>query len=808
MAEENARNASVARETSGLMLSLERTRAIEAAWRPGDQVADVTASTPTVLTGLALTALVAVLFCLWRRHRELGAIGAILSRWARGDLESGVPAIAARAGHRIAVALRRVRIRLSRAKAASESAREHLASIGCGAVLVDGAGRIVAANAAFENLVGVATIDLSGVELSSLLIGADDREGSLRGRDAPAEVEVITSSGDRIPALLSVATDSTAQVGSRTLCIVQETRRVHEVEARLHRINLRLWLFNEITRLALGARDLRTTLDHIVETITGAAGFAGAAVAIHDAREQTLTVSASRGFDRVVPGAKELRGRTGSLLWPVVAQREPMILHLWSDSLDLEDSLLGHIRGSVLGMFPMHAGDRVVGVLVLLSDRELESVETFGHEGAELSQHAAALIDQQIASEALQRTNEEVELARMAAEDANRAKSEFLANMSHEIRTPMTAILGFADLVDEDSGASPETREFVQTIRRSGEHLLSIVNDILDLSKIEAGRMTVERAECSILDVVREVVDMFQRRAADKSIRMSLIFVWPLPRRISSDSTRLRQVIANLVGNAVKFTESGEVRITVSRDAKEPRRIRCSVRDTGIGMSAGELADVFKPFTQADTSHTRRFGGTGLGLAISQRLAALLGGGISVRSRKGFGSTFTLTFDGGEIATADLVRSDADHARCVGSVTAVAPRPNRDGLGRVLLAEDGPDNQRLVSHLLRRAGADVDVVEDGQAAVDAALTAASAGQPFDVILMDMQMPILDGYSATRALRERGYRGAIVALTAHAMTGDREKCLAAGCNAFLTKPIDRRALIDCVRAHTTAVFEST
>ena len=396
--------------------------------------------------------------------------------------------------------------------------------------------------------------------------------------------------------------------------------------------------------------------------------------------------------------------------------------------------------------------------------------------------------------------------AKDAAEAANRAKSEFLANMSHEIRTPMTAILGYADLMlDENVGR--DTREHVAVIKRNGEHLLQVISDILDLSKIEAGKLQIEPTRCSPVQVVAEVVSLMRPQAAAKQLKLKTELAQPLPETVLTDPLRLRQVLVNLVGNAIKFTDQGEVRLAVRLDADSGRLRLCfDVTDTGIGMNEEQVGKLFQPFSQVDNSSTRKFGGTGLGLCISKHLAEALGGNIEVRSEPGKGSTFSVTIDPGRWTGCTMIQN-AQEALLDRPPSATAATPDKIVLhGRILLAEDGLDNQRLIALLLRKAGAHVTAVENGQLAVEAALAAREAGEPFDVILMDMQMPVMDGYEATRQLRKRGYTGPIVALTAHAMAEDCQKCLDAGCDDYLPKPFQHRALLEMVARHITAEKE--
>ncbi len=394
--------------------------------------------------------------------------------------------------------------------------------------------------------------------------------------------------------------------------------------------------------------------------------------------------------------------------------------------------------------------------------------------------------------------------ARDRAEAASEAKSEFLANMSHEIRTPMAAIIGFTDVLVDAGVDGPARDDAARTIRRNGEHLLSIINDILDISKLEAGRMTIESVPVAPGPLLAEVMDLMRVRADAKGLELVARLDGPVPAAVTTDPTRLRQVLVNLVGNAIKFTEHGSVTITVAED-RDAGSLSFAIADTGIGMTPEQLRAIFDAFSQADESTTRRFGGTGLGLAISRRLARLLGGDIEVRSVPGEGSTFTVRVDAGEAAR-DAERherlADALASVVADGSDAAAPDPTAGTADpelplagrRVLLAEDGPDNQRLIAFHLRRAGAEATVVGNGREAVDAVLAAAAEERPFDAVLMDMQMPVLDGYGATRELRERGHRGPVIALTAHAMAGDRDRCLGAGCDEYLTKPVDRRQLV--------------
>lgn len=394
------------------------------------------------------------------------------------------------------------------------------------------------------------------------------------------------------------------------------------------------------------------------------------------------------------------------------------------------------------------------------------------------------------------RAEAELKQAKAAADAANRAKSEFLANMSHEIRTPLTAILGFADLLrsDDDAARPPEARlEIVDTIREAGRHLLRIINDILDLSKIDAGRMTVEAIDTPILAVLREVESLLHTRAVEKGIALVVRLDTPVPNRIISDPTRLRQILMNLAGNAVKFTDSGGVTIAARTERRAGAgRLMIEVADSGPGLAPEQVQRLFSAFSQADATVTRKHGGTGLGLTISRRLASLMGGSVTLaHSAPGRGSCFRVDLP--------LIAAPGAETRSRLDVVEIdeAKQPAAAAIrlsGRILLAEDGVDNQRLISFHLRKAGAEVDVAANGLIALGMLEQAQAAGHAYDLLLTDMQMPELDGYTLARTLRDRDCPIAIIALTAHAMDDDRQKCLDAGCDDYASKPIDKELLL--------------
>jgi PAS domain S-box-containing protein len=381
--------------------------------------------------------------------------------------------------------------------------------------------------------------------------------------------------------------------------------------------------------------------------------------------------------------------------------------------------------------------------------------------------------------------------SKKSADAANQAKSDFLANMSHEIRTPMNAVLGFTELLRRGQiRDDKDARKHLNTIHSNGKHLLELINDILDLSKVEAGRLEVEKISIQPHRIIAEVVQVLQVKAAEKGIGLKFVCNGLVPPVVQTDPARLRQVITNLVGNAIKFTESGQVSI-VQRMVHESNqaKLAISIIDSGVGIPADKVDSIFEAFVQAESSTTRRFGGTGLGLSISKKFALALGGDILVKSELGKGSSFTLTLDPGVIDPRSMVRGEMLDLNVEAVVDNRTHRWQFAGQ-RVLVVDDGQENRELVRLVLEEVGLVVEEAENGQVAVDKVRLNPS----YALVLMDMQMPVLDGYEATQALRSFGYKAPIIALTAHAMAGFEAKILAAGCSAYLTKPIDIDGLL--------------
>ncbi|WP_141735233.1 response regulator [Oligoflexus tunisiensis] len=408
---------------------------------------------------------------------------------------------------------------------------------------------------------------------------------------------------------------------------------------------------------------------------------------------------------------------------------------------------------------------------------------------SELQQRTVAL---QLEVAARRTLEAELRRAKTAADNANQAKSTFLANMSHEIRTPLGAIIGFAELMQETPSPSDQV-EYLTAIQRNGHHLLELVNDVLDLSKVEAGKLDLDRRKISLPDCIAELRILFKPQAREKGLAFEIEADGPLPRTIMSDPGRLRQVLVNLIGNAFKFTDRGTVHVAVKYLA--PTTLEFRVRDTGCGISPEQSAHLFQPFSQADSSTTRRYGGTGLGLALSRKLARFMGGDVVLEvSALGDGCTFKATVDTGEIVDVELMTEAQILPRELKPERVPRRYDDQHVLAgvRVLLVEDNPDNQRLVTRMLRGVGVSLESAYDGEEGVRKAWDGN-----FDVVLMDVQMPGIDGCDATTRLRSQGYQVPIIAVTAHALREERERCLDAGCNEYLTKPISRTRLVEVI-----------
>ncbi|MDH5258588.1 MAG: ATP-binding protein, partial [Gammaproteobacteria bacterium] len=370
------------------------------------------------------------------------------------------------------------------------------------------------------------------------------------------------------------------------------------------------------------------------------------------------------------------------------------------------------------------------------------------------------------------------------AESANKAKTQFLANMSHEIRTPLTAVIGFSELL-KDPDIDPLKRDDkVNTIVRNGRHLLSIINNILDLTKIESDKLDVEEIVFSPVQEIKEIEEVFRPIIEEKGVEFCTEFDFPLPRTVVSDPVRLRQILFNLLGNANKFTSEGQIKLSLEFDEKN-QQILVKVADTGIGLSQVQRKNIFTPFNQADSSTTRKYGGTGLGLTISRRLAKILGGDLKVNSNIGQGSEFILSLDYTASEDEQFIYDSSDYMPDEKMIDAIV---NYNFSGNILVAEDTIEIQELVNIYLENTLIQLTFVDNGKKAVSRALR-----EDYDLILMDMQMPIMDGIEASKTLREKEYHRPIVAMTANTFVDDINEYRNAGINEILAKPFNKSEL---------------
>lgn len=452
------------------------------------------------------------------------------------------------------------------------------------------------------------------------------------------------------------------------------------------------------------------------------------------------------------------------------------------------------IKSSVsLAYFPVFVKDKIVAGACfinyeqrfVLSMRDQDRIQRY------LVQIGTAVRNATLFSD-LTTAKVQAEIAQQKAESSEEAKSRFLANMSHEIRTPLTAIMGYAEALQEDAVSQADQRKFLGYILRSGKHLLSMINDVLDISKIEASKIEVEHISCNLLEVLCDIDSYMRIKAKEKKLNYKLNVIYPIPQVITTDPMRLKQILLNLCNNAAKFTEQGDITLTVK--AKPTGTMEFEVTDTGIGISESEQKRIFTAFDQADTSITRLFGGTGLGLYISKNLAQLLGGDITLKSKPGAGTTFYLTIPV-EAQRSTHIRSDEQFAQHMEEVRESKTYSGVPQLtGRALIAEDNTENQKLILRLIKHTGMEADLVENGQQAI-----AAAAKRQYDVILMDMQMPIIGGREAAKSIQESGNKTPIVAFTANVMKHHLEEYRRYGFADVLEKPIAREKLFSTLKA---------
>ena len=473
--------------------------------------------------------------------------------------------------------------------------------------------------------------------------------------------------------------------------------------------------------------------------------------------------------------------------------------------LNLKDSKGRRVYVTFFSSFTKDAHGKTNGIQGVLQDittkkelvalREAERALQISEQQLKVSNKQLRANEQQLkaANKQLEAMVERSDLLAKEAISGNKAKSRFLANMSHEIRTPMNAIIGFTELL-ADEQLTDEQRKYINIVRDSGSNLLNLINDILDLSKIEANQFDTEITCCSLGQLLNSVELLMKPKVTKKGLDFKIKADNRLPAEICTDPPRLRQCLINLIGNAIKFTEQGHVHVNVSMQQEDGKAlIRFDIEDTGIGIPDDKHKDIFESFIQADNTTGRKYGGTGLGLAITKQLAGLLDGKLSMTSQVSKGSVFSLFIPAGvdinEQSLSDGYNADS-------KLNAKSDSFDQPELsGHVLVAEDSPTNQILIKSLLERLGLQVTIVEDGNEARQKALT-----QQFDLIFMDMMMPHMNGYEATKAIRNEGVETAIIALTANAMKDDDKKCIEAGCDGYLAKPIDRRELLKTINKY--------
>ncbi|MBI3680523.1 MAG: response regulator [Acidobacteria bacterium] len=662
-----------------------------------------------------------------------------------------------------------------------ERCRKLLDSVPAGVILLNSAGKMIHANKAAGDILGVTPEQLSRMKYRGEDWQTVDENGRLL-TDADFAWKATLQTGKPVRNVvrgiyfndplrmrwLLVNTepilDSSGAVREVLVSFIDITARKKTEELILHLV--------KGVSARIGEQFLRSLAEHLAKTLHADCALVGELLPGEKPRLRCPAVYSSGQL----PEAIEY-DMAGTPCETVVGQ-QMCVYPANVQRLFPEDAMLAGIGAEAYVGMPLYdAAGQPLGLIAVLWRNPLAEVEFATSMLQIFAARAAAELERKRSEEALLE-------ARRKAEVASQAKSDFLATMSHEIRTPLNAILGITELI-LDSPLSPDQRGDVETVQNAGGVLLQLINDLLDFSKVESGRLVVERIDFPLREEVRKAAEFLMLEASRKGLAFECILEDELPEMVQGDPARLHQVLLNLLSNAVKFTERGSVIMTgkLESAADGVARVRFEVTDTGIGIPLEARGRLFEPFSQADASHTRRFGGTGLGLVICRRLVHAMDGEIGFRSEEGKGTTFWFV----------LPLAVAAHAQ--GPSPAAAPFGQTIG-GRILLAEDNPINRKVAVRLLEKLGCEVDVVTNGRAALEALQRG-----PYDVVLMDCQMPDMDGFQATRELRARERRGSrtvVIALTANALAGEKQKCLQAGMDDYIAKPVSLDGLAHALR----------